>query len=587
MNRPTPAIVSQDGVRRLPRWGLLLFCAIYVLAGFIWRDPWKRVDITSFGYMLELAQGRTSWLAPGLLGESASFDALLPYWLGAWVIQLAPAGLSPFLSVRLVFACLLVLTLLAVWYGIYYLARSPQAQPVSFAFGGEAKPTDYARAIADGGLLAFLACLGLAQPSHEVSPALAQLCFSALTLYGLAALAYRYWAPAVLGTLGLFGLTLSGAPALAVQFGLLGALVLSTGRRDWTALHESDGYEANPDALAALQRRRQRWLAGLLAVTVLCAALATVLDLWRWRIEPLPNRWVEWRNLIRMHLWFTWPVWPLAVWTLWRWRTHWRQGRPDRHIALPLGLGAICAIGGWISERPDTTLLLGLPAYAALAAFALPTFRRSASAFIDWFTLIFFTLAGGYLWFMWIAMHKGAPAVAMRQINKLLHGWLPPFDWAQFLAGLAATVGWIIMVRWRTKRLRPAIWKSMILPAGGVTLCWVLLTTLWMPALNHARSYAAVGTEIATLVRSMPDHQGCIGVYGLDDAQLTALRYYGALELTRGRDDAARCDWLLVDVASIPIMPHLFRTEQWQLQDVVGRPTDPRETIHVFARVAR
>ena len=221
MNAPTPAIVSQDGVRRLPRWGLLLFCAIYVLAGFLWRDPWKRVDLTSFGYMLELARGQTSWWAPGLLGESAHFDALLPYWLGAWAIQLTPSGGSPFFSVRVVFAGLLVLTLLAVWYGIYYLARSPQAQPVSFAFGGEARPTDYARAIADGGLLAFLACLGLAQPSHEVSPALAQLCFSALTLYAMAALAYRYWMPALLGTLGLVGLTLSGAPSLAILFGLL------------------------------------------------------------------------------------------------------------------------------------------------------------------------------------------------------------------------------------------------------------------------------------------------------------------------------------------------------------------------------
>jgi hypothetical protein len=587
VNAPTPAIVSQDGVRRLPRWGLLLFCAIYVLAGFLWRDPWKRVDLTSFGYMLELARGQTSWWAPGLLGESAHFDALLPYWLGAWAIQLTPSGGSPFFSVRVVFAGLLVLTLLAVWYGIYYLARSPQAQPVSFAFGGEARPTDYARAIADGGLLAFLACLGLAQPSHEVSPALAQLCFSALTLYAMAALAYRYWMPALLGTLGLVGLTLSGAPSLAILFGLLGILVLATGQRDWSALHESDGYETDPDASAALQRRRRRWLLGLVLLTVVCALLATGLDLWRWRIERMPARWIEWRNLIRMHLWFTWPVWPMILWTLWRWRTHWRQGRPDRHIALPLGLGLICSAGGWVGERPETTLLLGFPAFAALAAFALPTFRRSASAFVDWFTLIFFTLAAGYLWFMWIAMHVGAPTTALRQIDKQLHGYLPPFDWPQFLLGLFATLGWIFLVRWRTKRLRPAIWKSMILPAGGVTLSWVLLTSLWMPAINHARSYAFVGTEIATLLSSKPTHTGCTAIYGLDDAQISALRYYSTATLTRDRDAAAQCDWLVADVASVPILPHVYDMTQWSLQDVVGRPTDPRESLHVFARVQR
>jgi hypothetical protein len=59
---------------------------------------------------------------------------------------------------------LLAITLIATWYAVYALARTPAAQPVTFAFGGEARPADYARAIADGGLLALLACLGLARP---------------------------------------------------------------------------------------------------------------------------------------------------------------------------------------------------------------------------------------------------------------------------------------------------------------------------------------------------------------------------------------------------------------------------------------
>jgi hypothetical protein len=66
------------------------------------------------------------------------------------------------LAARLPFIALLVLTLVATWYGIYNLARTTRAQPVPFAFGGEASPTDYARAIADGGMLALIASLGLA-----------------------------------------------------------------------------------------------------------------------------------------------------------------------------------------------------------------------------------------------------------------------------------------------------------------------------------------------------------------------------------------------------------------------------------------
>ena len=91
MNQPTPAIVAQSAVRRLPRVALLLFCAAYVLPGFLGREPWKNADVSAFGYMYELATGHARWLAPTLLGQPPEFDALLPYWLGGGAIRLAPA----------------------------------------------------------------------------------------------------------------------------------------------------------------------------------------------------------------------------------------------------------------------------------------------------------------------------------------------------------------------------------------------------------------------------------------------------------------------------------------------------------------
>ena len=94
MNQPTPAIVAQSAVRRLPRAALLLFCLAYVLPGFVGREPWKNADMTAFGYMAELASGASAWLNPTLLGRPPEFDALLPYWLGAWAIMAAPAWLS-------------------------------------------------------------------------------------------------------------------------------------------------------------------------------------------------------------------------------------------------------------------------------------------------------------------------------------------------------------------------------------------------------------------------------------------------------------------------------------------------------------
>ncbi len=75
----------------MPRIALFLFCVAYVLPGLIGRGPWKSADISAFGYMAELARGGTAWLSPKLMGLSPEVDALLPYWLGAWAMQIAPA----------------------------------------------------------------------------------------------------------------------------------------------------------------------------------------------------------------------------------------------------------------------------------------------------------------------------------------------------------------------------------------------------------------------------------------------------------------------------------------------------------------
>ena len=59
--------------------------------------------------------------------------------------------------------------------GVHYFKETVKMSTylVAFAFGGEAQPHDYARALADGGLLALVATLGLAQGAHEAAPALA------------------------------------------------------------------------------------------------------------------------------------------------------------------------------------------------------------------------------------------------------------------------------------------------------------------------------------------------------------------------------------------------------------------------------
>ena len=544
MNPPTPAIVAQSAVRRLPRVALWLFCLAYALPGFIGRDPWRNADMQGFGYMQALATGASSWWTPRLLGLAPEFDALLPYWLGAWAIQLGEGWLAPHVAVRVPFIGLLLLTLAATWYAVYQLARTPGAQPVAFAFGGEADPKDYARALADAGLLALVACLGLAQFSHETTPSLAQLAFTALAFHGLAdgsGRRLRAW-----GTLavGLGGLALSGGPALAVLLAAGGALA-------WLV---DDRRAGLPQALAI-------------------AAVSTVLDLWHWR---LGDQTLDPGSAVRLLVWFTWPAWPLALWTLWRWRHQLAR----RHVFLPLWVAALAVGSALSTPNPDRSLLLALPALAALAAFALPTLRRSVSALIDWFTLLFFSGGALIIWVVWISLQTGVPAQPAINVSRLAPGFEHRFSPLAFAVAVAGTLAWAWLVRWRAGRHRSALWKSLVLPAGGAALCWMLLMSLWLPALDYARSYAPMMSRISRAI----DAPGCVEVADLNRGHIAALRYYGSFELVGMHTAAARtraCPWRIAPAGRAP------DPQQWQLVVDVRRPADPKDRLLVYRAVGR
>ena len=456
MKHPNPAIVAQSAVRRLPRWALLLLCLSYVCAGFIGRDAWRSADVTALGFMGALARGESSWWSPTLLGWSPEMPAVLPYWLGAWALQLTPAGWPADFAVRVPFGLLLGLALLASWYGTYYLARNPAAQPVAFAFGGEAQPTDYARAMADGGVLAFIACLGLAQLAHETTPALAQLACSALLFYGIAALPHRQWGPHLAIAVGVLGLSLSGAPVLATLYLLGGSLIHGLERR-------------------SSEMPRRTTLTALLGYAALAAAAAYALQLWRWKMEVPPLSWRSVDGFAQLLIWFLWPAWPLALWTLWRWRWQLLSRQVHRHLVWPTWCALVTVVATPLGSDPDRTLLLALPALAALAAFALPTLKRQVAALIDWFTLLFFSGCGITIWVVWIAMQTGVPSQPAANVARLAPGFQASFSLLTLAVALVATLAWAWLVKWRVGRHRAAIWKSLVLPAGGAALCLSLI----------------------------------------------------------------------------------------------------------------
>jgi hypothetical protein len=262
VNTPNPALVTQREAKRLPRIPLLLLCAAYLVPGLFGRDPWKAADISAFGYMLSIAEGRSAWWSP-TLGGLPPESALLPYWIGAVFIKLFGPWLGAPLAARIPFAILLGFVLMLTWYAAYHLARTEAAQPLPLAFGGEATSTDYARAIADGALLALIATLGLLQLGHETTPEIVQLMAAALYLYALACSPFRERASRVAVLCALPVLAASGAPSVAIGLGAVG--LVASARSHYGELN------------------RFAWW--IVAAMLLASAVAALMSAWAWRVS--------------------------------------------------------------------------------------------------------------------------------------------------------------------------------------------------------------------------------------------------------------------------------------------------------------
>jgi 4-amino-4-deoxy-L-arabinose transferase-like glycosyltransferase len=226
----------------------------------------------------------------------------------------------------------------------------------------------------------------------------------------------------------------------------------------------------------------------------------------------------------------------------------------------------------------DRALMLGLPALAVLAAFALPTLQRSTAAAIDWFSVFFFSIAALTIWVIYVSMQTGIPAKPAANIARLATGYAPSFSVIALVLAIAGSAAWIWLVHWRTRRSRHPLWKSMVLPASGVTLCWLLVMTLLLPPLDHARSYRSLVTRIANQV----PRDACIAAPGMSRAQVVALEYLGGYRVdAKTPATLTSCPFLLLmetRQAPAPAVPG------WQFVARERRNTNDEEVTAVYRR---
>jgi len=527
--------LTAAATKSIPRIIIFALTLIYGFAGLFFRDPWKNEDAIGFGGMWTLFRGNsTDWIVPHLAGRDLSLGAPLPYWMGATLIDWFGWLIGAANAARLYSAICFFSAALAIWYATYLLGRRREVQPMALAVGGQPDLKSYGMTLADGALLIFLACVGLAQRGHETTPMMAQLMGISIVLYGTVRGLDKPWQGGLWTGLGIAIVALSSNLTLSLM--IVSSTIIAV--------------------IASNAKLRFRWTLTSTALGLIGFAIWPII----WYLADLPDQWRHiaqegWRNMPEMratpslaslsflsvNFWaYAWPVWPLAIISL----AHWGRVKEAGawrapHLCIPLSI----FIGSLIYvlfrlEANEHDLLILIPSLSIIAAFSLPILKRSMISFIDWFAMFSFTVIAIAIWVIWLAKVTGYPESTAANINRLLPGFEGQFNALAFIVALAITGVWFAIVRWRTSRAPKEIWRCLIISASGTTLMWVLLMTLWLPTINYAKTYRYVSARLSQVVSS---NGACIDTSNLGLAQLASFGYFTKLNL---RDDSS-CPWML------------------------------------------
>jgi 4-amino-4-deoxy-L-arabinose transferase-like glycosyltransferase len=498
---------------------IYLVIAAWLVPGLFGHDPWKPDEAYTFGLVYHILESG-DWLVPTLGGEPFVEKPPLFFWTAAVFARLFGWALPLHDAAHLASAFYVVLTLLFTALAARRLYGPSAAVPAALLLAGS---------------------LGYLQHAHQLLTDNALIAGIAMGLYGLASL-NGLW----LGT---------GAGIAFLSKGLLGPGFLGL-----TAV-----------VLVALPAWRPGWRTWPVA---LGAFLPWAL-VWPWllyqRSPPLFHEWFVVNNFGRFtgeaglggvldHLhyakalvWFGLPAWPIAAWAVWK--------RDASAKALQLPLVAFLVMFVVLSAASSARTLYGLPMLvplALLAAGALPprALLRVLERAGAWGGLI----AGVLLWAAWIAY---------------LAGWRPPWLEAQSPGFAARLQVWplagglaISAMALYAMRLQP---RMPVRWLAGVALAWGLAMTLWLPWLDHAKSYRGVIAEMKA--HAAP---GCIAARGLTEPQRAMFHYHAGIRAGLGD-----CPNLVVHTASAQMPdPGAGWRPLWR----GTRPGDSKEYFWLFSR---
>ena len=549
-----------DGARVAPLAPLPLMVVAFLVVAYclpvvLAYGPWKPDEPYIFGLVNHLLK-TGDWVVPTLAGEP--FMEKPP--LMVWVAALTASVLSPWLDLEYGarFAILIFLAITFVTVG--YTARRLWGV-------GSGR---YA-------VLGMMAAMGMMQNGRMLVPDLPQMAGFAVTFAGLIIITERKWLGGVLLGTGA-GLSFLGKGLLGP--GVLTILALSL-------------------PLVSPYWRTQQYLKGLLI-----AFVVSLLWLLIWPIAVYlrsPELFIEWfmqnnigrflgfsvarlgaahdsGHLIKTIPWFTFPLLPLAILTVWRLRDALDKNRGVAICSLAfLIMLATFAFSASAREVYLLPMLIPLAILAVPAALDLPAKLEAA---FDWLARLLFGALLLLCWYLWFtAIVLGAPPQWSVLAKHL------PLNFPLVIEPLAMVAGGSLLAGWLWMLCRaPTMSARLLLSwAGGAVVLWATVFALLLPWIDAARSYQRVFTDLA---QHMPANQSsCLSTSGLGESERGMLEYIvevdqERIELSPNKD----CPNLLLQ--SRGEVPALADAENWKLVWQGARPAEVRERFWLFQRIA-
>lgn len=477
---------------RPQRFWLAVFLTAWCFVGLTGRDAWKQEEAMALAPLLD-------WLASGDLLPAAS-----PFPLHSLVAGLTAWLAGPWLDVQ---------DGARLASGVFTLA--------ALSFTGLAARALFGPGYGAAAALSLLGAFGLMLRAHAMVPETALLAGYAMFMYGIALARRRASAgAAVMAGATLVLVLCRGLPDLLAA---LLIAVLPMASRDW---RERSYQAALRRALVA-----SAWLFAALAGLLLVQD-GDALRLW-WHefvAQATPDRSVA--SLFNNLTWFAWPIWPLALWTLWH--EHRRLARvPVLHPALA-ALAVTLPLGLWPAHSSGSGLLPVLVPLALLASYGIASLKRGAAQGFYWFGVLCFLFFTTAFWVYFAAVEWGWPARLAARMARLVAGFPPgQTSWTMIGLALVATLSWLIAIPLfpRAKARPILVW------ATGMALTWLLLAVLFKP-------WAEVGWGYRPQIRAMAAHlpAGACLRADVDPGMTTMLRLHLA-DRYRTRGD---CAWWLV-----------------------------------------